>query len=333
MGSGLLWARSTGLKVWPGAMALSTIMLNDMNRVISTLIGAQAAACRQSPEHLPPFIPDIIVNSDNIVAHEDPAVKPKCQGHSEFLNNEGALNKPVQHPVTIWTWQGKVVVELGCGLALCSIVAAQQGAQVIATDGDADLIQVARRNIVSNTSGAHFKPLTAVLPWGDDQALERLLIRIRESYSSTPNCLQQQQLIRQQGGVDVVVLSDVVYGSNPGVWENLARTLRGLSCCNLDNKEMTTSISHKLKQDEDSPAEKLPCTLILQSETSRVEGVLYDVYWKTLENAGFKWVPLSDDDCNSLKSNTDDLFTHHKRTVKSWAIWLAESHNQFESTS
>jgi predicted nicotinamide N-methyase len=45
---------------------------------------------------------------------------------------------------------GRRVVELGCGLALPSLVAARAGARVLATDGDPDAIAVVERNAREN---------------------------------------------------------------------------------------------------------------------------------------------------------------------------------------
>lgn len=95
MGSPLLFARSTGLKIWPGAESLAT------------------------------FIAEKSCMEEAVRAIDSEAV---------------------------WRgWQGKHVMEIGCGLALLSIVAHHLGASVsLATDGDADLVYVARKNIECN---------------------------------------------------------------------------------------------------------------------------------------------------------------------------------------
>lgn len=52
-------------------------------------------------------------------------------------------------------------------------------------------------------------------------------------------------------------------------------------------------------------------TLILQCETTRLEGVLYDEYWEILGRSGFRWTSLHDRvDCNVEGSE-----------VRAWAIW------------
>lgn len=66
--------------------------------------------------------------------------------------------------------RGTRVTELGCGLAVPSIVAARAGAEVIATDGDIDALDLVRRNAEAND--VHVE--TAALDWADpDELVER----------------------------------------------------------------------------------------------------------------------------------------------------------------
>ena len=62
---------------------------------------------------------------------------------------------------------GLRVVELGCGLALPSIVAARVGAQAIATDAHEEALELAHRNAELN--GAQIE--TAVVDWREPEAL------------------------------------------------------------------------------------------------------------------------------------------------------------------
>jgi predicted nicotinamide N-methyase len=65
---------------------------------------------------------------------------------------------------------GLRVVELGCGLAVPSIAAARAGAEVIATDGDIDALDLVRRNAEAN--GVRVE--TAAVDWADpDDLVER----------------------------------------------------------------------------------------------------------------------------------------------------------------
>ena len=181
-----------------------------------------------------------------------------------------------------WAWEGARVLELGCGLALCSMVAAWLGAEAIATDGESGIVTVARQNGAINCpqappggatapggqlggaggsgrggqegllpGGGSFR--AAVLRWGEAGGLARA------GLGAAPG----GQLDRP---LDVVCLSDVVYGSDPAVYDSLVATLAAV--CG-------------------------PGTLVLQAETPRREGVLYGAYWEALAGAGFAWAPLA----------------------------------------
>ena len=81
-GSGLLWARTTGLKVWTGAKVIAASMAS------------------------PAF------------SFQLPAAWQQVAGET---GGDGGRRS---------CWDGKFVLELGCGLGLCSVVAAMQGAKV-----------------------------------------------------------------------------------------------------------------------------------------------------------------------------------------------------------
>lgn len=65
-------------------------------------------------------------------------------------------------------WRDKSVIELGCGTGLGSIVAHYLGAKrVLATDGNSDVVELARENILKNTLNCS-RMLTATrFHWGD----------------------------------------------------------------------------------------------------------------------------------------------------------------------
>lgn len=141
----------------------------------------------------------------------------------------------------------------------------------------------------------------ATLLWGEDVALQAALCKAF-SVGTTAGSNHSAQLpamtssaTSQEVAVDVVLLSDVIYGSNPGIWERLVQTLLRLTGWAEAGQAETP-------------------TLILQCETRRLEGVLYDEYWHLLQRAGFSWIPLHDGvvDC-SLQGEQ----------VKAWAVWHA----------
>lgn len=216
-GSGLLFARSTGLTLWPSARLLS--------------------------EYL-------------------------AQLEGKSIPRNSAMRR------TYWTWVDKTVVELGCGLALCSIVSALLGSKVVATDGDQDVVALASRNLRLNcgSSIVRHPPRTATLPWGDESALARMSLE-----AST---------------VDAVLLSDVVYGSNPGVWQRLISTLLALSS---------------------------PDTLILQAETERRDGQ-YEPYWEFLSTSGFSYSQL---DTSGIVLDSEDA-AQVLQKVTLWLLWRSK---------
>jgi predicted nicotinamide N-methyase len=59
--------------------------------------------------------------------------------------------------------RGRNVIELGCGLAAPSLVAARAGARVLATDSSAEALALVRRNAVRN--GVRLE--TAVIEWSE----------------------------------------------------------------------------------------------------------------------------------------------------------------------
>lgn len=233
--------------------------------------------------------------------------------------------------------------------------------------------------------------------------------------SSVPGYVGSRPLYRQQDtttnnaiAVDVVLISDVVYGSNPGVWERLAETLSGLcsagrggaaegvagtpaavppaeaesgqggptrsempsglSCAagrgdagatgstaashpefsggtGISTSQGSSAAGGRLPTGESAVGERPPAatgqlaaeysvgyrprscrqqrTVVLQCETRRVEGVLYDLYWEVLRKAGFAWAPLHDRiGCGSRVEGGSE--------VRAWVIW---KEGEFDTTS
>ena len=76
-----------------------------------------------------------------------------------------------------WRWDGKTVVELGCGIAaMPALAAALNGARhVVATDGNADVLLTTRAN-ATRWAAEHpgvAVPLTAPIAWGDGERNHR----------------------------------------------------------------------------------------------------------------------------------------------------------------
>jgi predicted nicotinamide N-methyase len=95
-------------------------------------------------------------------------------------------------------FEGARVVELGAGLGLAAMVAAHAGARVVATDGDAGVVEYARENLAANgVAGVRVE----LLLWGDAAAAARV------------------------GGADVVVAADVVAAPYEQAFGGLVATL------------------------------------------------------------------------------------------------------------
>lgn len=230
MGGPLLWASSTGLKLWGGAQLLADLMAGPPER---------------------------------------------WARHHPWLSQAGS---------TTWSWQGQRVLELGCGLALCSMTAARLGAHSLATDGDAGIVGVARKNAAANglAGDAGSAAAAAVarqgtfhaaqLRWGDTAALAQLL--------PLP--------------VAVIVLSDLVYGSDGSIWDKLVATLTAAAG---------------------------PDTLILQAETPRREGVLYGDYWETLGRAGFGWAEVDHGAGAERQGSADQQAGGGGGGARVWVLW------------
>merc|ERR1711933_52143 len=101
------------------------------------------------------------------------------------------------------TWKGKRGVEIGAGLGLPSIVAANLGAQMTATDGDDMVLHLLGRNMKNNAPSCQVQKLL----WGP----------------------KPQAALELKQELDFVLAADVVYGSSPEVWDALLETLRALS--------------------------------------------------------------------------------------------------------
>ena len=108
-------------------------------------------------------------------------------------------------------WRGKVAVELGAGLGLCSIAAGLLGMTVVATDGDDSVLELMKANVDLNRerlAARGGKVSVRKLAWGTPRPLEAL------GLASKP---------------DVILATGVVYGKDPTVWESLAQTIDDLS--------------------------------------------------------------------------------------------------------
>ncbi|CAE7236701.1 VCPKMT [Symbiodinium natans] len=116
------------------------------------------------------------------------------------------------------SWRGKAGVELGAGLGLPSIVASHLGADIVATDGDASVLKLLRRNVERNRGpgGLRAEPLL----WGAEDPLAKVGLAERPDfllaadviYASAKEALSRQlldTLLRLARPQSVVIISNM----------------------------------------------------------------------------------------------------------------------------
>ena len=109
--------------------------------------------------------------------------------------------------------RGKCVVEVGCGLGLVSIVAANSGAKrVIATDGDTKLFTMLKRNIINNTDAEKINSEPPVGN-GEDHATTEVFVQPLRWGNTTQ--IDQIKRLCPNGAVDIVLAADVVFEHDP----------------------------------------------------------------------------------------------------------------------
>jgi len=121
------------------------------------------AALRGVPaDALPPALLDITVQRVRVPSGDVFLVRPV--DWEQLRHEEGGAGRPVPYWATPWPSgavlagaladdpppKGARVLELGCGLALPSIVAARAGAEVLATDGSEDAVAFAAHSLALN---------------------------------------------------------------------------------------------------------------------------------------------------------------------------------------
>jgi predicted nicotinamide N-methyase len=129
----------------------------DSLRALKASLAEQLAALRGvQPDQLPPALLDISVRRVGDSYYVCPA------DWEQLRHEEGGAGRPVPYWARPWP-SGQVlathlngrppagrVLELGCGLALPSVVAARAGAEVLATDGHTDAVAFAAHVLAIN---------------------------------------------------------------------------------------------------------------------------------------------------------------------------------------
>jgi predicted nicotinamide N-methyase len=179
--------------------ALAAVATRDPMLPVKRSLAAQCAGLRGvEPGELPPQLLDLVARRLELGGESVLYVRP---ADWEALREAEAL---ARRPVPWWarTWPsgralatalatgpspaGLRVIELGCGLALPSIIAARRGAEVLATDGSTDAVAFA----------AHALALNGVL--GD---------------VAHADWAEHGEVLAAQGPFDLVLAADVLYKS------------------------------------------------------------------------------------------------------------------------
>src|SRR3954454_14762650 len=137
----------------------SVVPPNDPHTALKASLATQLATLRGVPEEeLPPALLDITVRRVGIAYYVCPA------DWEQLRHEEGGAGRPVPYWARPWPSgvglagalhddppaAGTRVLELGCGLALPSVIAARAGADVLATDGSTDAVVFAAHVLALN---------------------------------------------------------------------------------------------------------------------------------------------------------------------------------------
>jgi predicted nicotinamide N-methyase len=135
----------------------------DPHGALRASLRAQLAALREVAERdVPAALLDLTVHRLELPGGEAYLVRPA--DWEELRHQEGGAGRPVPYWATAWPSglalagalaeeppaPGTRVLELGCGLALPSIVCARAGARVLATDGSTDAVAFTAHSLALN---------------------------------------------------------------------------------------------------------------------------------------------------------------------------------------
>jgi predicted nicotinamide N-methyase len=149
----------------------------DQLAALRASLREQLAALRGVPPgDLPPALLDVTVQRARVPGGDVFLVRPL--DWEQLRHEEGGAGRPVPYWATPWPSgavlagalaedppaPGTRVLELGCGLALPSIVAARAGARVLATDGSSDAVAFAAHAMALNEVEGE----VAVADWAAD---------------------------------------------------------------------------------------------------------------------------------------------------------------------
>ena len=136
-------------------------------------------------------------------------------------------------------WSNMRCLELGAGLGLCSMVCTKLGMRVVATDGDASVLEALKANAqrdidaeasAASTTTAGLSKLERgelrphLLQWGNAESIEQ----VKELGGGETSTKEADG----SGSFDLIIATGCVYGRESGVWQQLVDTLVALSTPN-----------------------------------------------------------------------------------------------------
>ena len=149
----------------------------DPHAALRASLREQLAELRAvAPEALSPALLDVTVHRMKLPGGPAYLVRPR--DWEELRHQEGGAGRPVPYWGTAWPSglalaaaladdppaPGTRILELGCGLALPSVVCARAGARVLATDGSTDAVAFAAHSLALNEVDAE----VAAVDWQRD---------------------------------------------------------------------------------------------------------------------------------------------------------------------
>ncbi|CAH0364886.1 unnamed protein product [Pelagomonas calceolata] len=182
-----------------------------MRRVVLVLAAAAAFdeslfdpdACARGLEHACAYGPPPAKAAVALPLLHEPRVKLWWPALDDVVEIAQDSSEPYDAPTTLWpagavlahalasdcaSWQGKVILELGCGVGAAALALARCGASVVATDISEAALALAAENtngtVATDVSGAtpalaaknaNGTVVTRLLDWDDDAALREVL--------------------------------------------------------------------------------------------------------------------------------------------------------------
>ncbi len=143
-------------------------------------------ACARGLEHACAYGPPPAKPAVELPLLHEPRVKLWWPSLDDVVEIVQDAENPYDAPTTLWpagavlahalasdcaSWQGKVILELGCGVGAAALALARCGARVVATD----ISEAALALTAENTNGTNGTVVTRRLDWDDDDALREVL--------------------------------------------------------------------------------------------------------------------------------------------------------------